>query len=450
MPAAKKAKTRKKSATKSKVTKKATKSTTSAKKAASKRKASPKSTKKKVVNSSTKKKTAKRSTAKTTVGKKAAAKKSGKKKLPKKTTVKSKVAKKKVAVKAKSTKKKTTAKAGVAKSKTKKKSLASSISVKAGSRKKSGGVASSKKKAAASKVKKSKLKIEKKAISAKATEEAKPNFVPSPSKSDLRFFRKVAKDTKQRIKKAENAKKKVKGFLAKPPSKGRKYSLDLRVHSPGTIGYFTAGGVEPGPALVRLAKVKGLDIVGLTDYYNPSYIDEVQSSAAGSKMTIIPGMDMCCRIDDCEEVYITALFPESFSSVELEEVLVELEVPKSARGRKDFCLTGPFQKTLDIIEGRGGIVIPSRLDKTPYRQLAIPTLVEKYGIHAFDLVHPENPEFFKKYWPSGGFTFFSFSNAHALAQIGSRAKKVKLQNPGFEGLKELVKRRPVGESLERA
>ncbi len=422
---------KKKTAKKKPATKKTTakKPKTSAKKSTVKRTAIKASAKPKKVKASTKKTVAKKSTAKKSASTKAVAKKTRAKNA---TTKKKQASAKKVEAKTE-------------------KNLAEKITVKKrgpGRPPKKQEVVPRKLETAREKLvrkqkQKSGLKIERKSVAPEA-KSTKPGTIPSPTKKELRTFRRVAADNKKRIKNEEKAKKKIKGFLAKPPSKGKKYSVDLRVHSPGTVGYFTAGGVEPGPALVRLAKVKGLDMVGLTDYYNPDYIDEVQASAANSSMTIIPGMDMCCQVEDCAEVYITTLFPETYTALELQEVLDELKVPESAKGRKEYCITTPFEQVLEIVEKRGGVVIPSRLDKTPYRQLAIPALVEKYGIHAFDLVHPENPEFFKKFWPSGGFTFFSFSNAHALAQIGSRAKKVKLQSPGFQGLKELVQRRIEG------
>ena len=42
---------------------------------------------------------------------------------------------------------------------------------------------------------------------------------------------------------------------------------------------------------------------------------------------------------------------------------------------------------------------------------------------------------------TGGFTFFSFSNANSLAQVGTRVTKAKLVSPDFQGIKQLVARR---------
>ena len=284
-------------------------------------------------------------------------------------------------------------------------------------------------------------KVEKKETPTRTT---LSSIIPAPTKEVLRPFRKAAKETKKLQRQKIKAKKTKANFLAKPGRKGKNYIIDLRVHTPGSAGFFSTGGVEAAPALVRLAKVKGLDIIGLTDYYSTEYIDAVQQQASETKITVLPGFDMRCRIAGCDEISAVALFPPEHTGEMVGTVLKELEVPETMYGRPDYVVELPFESILTIIEQNGGVLIPSRIDKTPYRHLAIPTLVDKYGFHAFDLVHSENPEFFKENWPSGEFTFFTFSNANALGQVGSRNAKIRMTKPGFEGLKELVARRPAG------
>lgn len=277
-----------------------------------------------------------------------------------------------------------------------------------------------------------------------------PAPILAPTPELLKPFRAAAKKNRLSAKEQEKSRASRANFLAKPLKKGKKYVIDLRVHTPGTVGYFAAGGIEPGPALVRLAQVKGLDILGLTDYYNASLIDAVLPAAQKAGLSILPGLDLCCSVAGCREVYVVTLFPENTPSSTLFAVLDALGVSKQAYGRKDYVLERPFAEVLQIVESRGGIVIPSRIDKTPYRQLAIAELVEQYGFHAFDLAHPDSPEFFWDRWPSGGFTFFSFSNANALGQIGNRAGRIKLAQPGFEGVRELVSRKRESDANEEA
>ncbi len=262
----------------------------------------------------------------------------------------------------------------------------------------------------------------------------------TPSAEMLASFRQAKEERLKRAKQTRRGASAGSLFLAKPPKTGRKYTIDLRIQSPGTKGYFSTGGVEPGPALVRLAKAKGLDLIAITDFYTASFVDIVQASAAKAKMGLLPGFSVCCKIGECREVFFVVLFPETFTSQDLYRVLEALNIPGAAYGDRDYILETPFAEVVGTVEKSGGIMIPSRLDKNPYRQFAIPVLVEKFGFRAFDLVHPENPEYFRERWPEGGFNFFSFSNANALAQVGNRVGKIKLISADFAGLKELCLR----------
>jgi hypothetical protein len=281
------------------------------------------------------------------------------------------------------------------------------------------------------------------------TTKAAPNSISTlisqelltPSSKILKPFRDAAKRNKKLIKKLESKNRTRSTFLAKPSKTTKKFKLDLRIHSPATAGFFTMGGVDPVSALVKLAKAKNLDLIAVTDYYSAECVDLVQETAKETGANVIPGFDICCKVENCAEVFMIALFPETYTSIELNNILLQLQVPSSARGRRDFCLSTELSEVIAIVEKNGGVLIPSRLDKTPYRQLAIPHLIERHGFHAFDLVTTENVDYFKERWPEGGFTFFGFSNAYSLGQVGSREQQVKLEDKTFAAIKELVARR---------
>lgn len=280
-----------------------------------------------------------------------------------------------------------------------------------------------------------------KGIAAKKAPQESLDYNPEGSLNEelLKAFRRVTAMKTRVIKKPPRVS--TANFLLKTPAKGKKLKFDLRIHSPGTIGYFLSGGIEPGPALVRLARVKGLDIIGLTDFYDASLLESVQNAAAGTSVCVLPCLDLCCQINGCREVFVTAIFPDTMRGADLTRVLEELRVPKEVRGRKDYCLETPFSEIIEIVERNQGLLLPSRMDKTPYRQSVLKELVETHRFHAFDLVHSESVEYFKERWPAGQFVFFSFSNAESLAQIGSRVTKMKLAEPGFAGVREVMQRR---------
>jgi hypothetical protein len=224
----------------------------------------------------------------------------------------------------------------------------------------------------------------------------------------------------------------------KPRSKS--YVMDLRVHSPATIGYSGFSGLDSAPAIVRLAKVKGLDVIAITDLFSADFVDRMVSAAKGSALTVIPGVGIRCRVGGCNDVILSCLFSEDTDAECIRGFLRDLCVPMAGIDRETYVVSKTLDEILHILERYQGIAIPSRLDKTPYRSAVIPELVETYGFRAFDLAYADTASTFKKRWPKTSFKLFSFSDANALAQIGSRIATVKLVAPGFDGIRQVVAR----------
>ncbi len=222
----------------------------------------------------------------------------------------------------------------------------------------------------------------------------------------------------------------------------KSYVVDLRIHSPASLGYLGVEGLDTAPALVRLARVKGLDLIAVTDFYSAQFINRVREAAKNINLTIIPGTVIRCSAECCDDIILSCLFPENYGAEHVEEFLHVLSVPESARGDRRYILRQPIGDVLSALDRYQGVALPSRMDKTPYRMGAIPLLVEEYGFRAFDLAYPDSARFFKSRWPKMKFQLFSFSNANALAQVGSRIARVKMSVPGFQGIREIVGRHP--------
>lgn len=227
--------------------------------------------------------------------------------------------------------------------------------------------------------------------------------------------------------------------VEKVRTRNKSYLIDLRIHSPASLGYVNLDGIDTAPALVRLAKVKGLDVIAVTDYYSVGYLERVLAAAENSSVIVIPGVVIRCRVGECDDVVLSCLFPESAGTQSVRELMAALKVPAHARGRYDYVVSLSLEEILTAIEGAGGIAVPSRMDKTPHRKAMIKVLVEKYGFRAFDLAYyPESVQYFKSNWPKIKFQLFNFSSATALAQVGNRHSRVKMPLPGFEGIKTLA------------
>ena len=229
--------------------------------------------------------------------------------------------------------------------------------------------------------------------------------------------------------------------VEKTQTRKKSYVMDLRVHSPAALGYIGIDGIDAAPALVRLAKVKGLDLIGITDFYGSEFIDRVRQAAQNSPVTVIAGVDLRCTLGACNDVVLSCFFPDHFGSGEIKQFLGALKIPESARGNRNYQVAVDFETVLATVDQFGGFALPSRIDKTPQRMNIIPLLVEQYGFRAFEVAYPEDtPRYFKGRWPKTKFHLFSFSNATALAQVGTRIARVKMPLPGFEGIKGITVR----------
>ena len=218
------------------------------------------------------------------------------------------------------------------------------------------------------------------------------------------------------------------------------YVLDLKVNSPSSLEYLRVDGLDSAPAMVRISKVKGLDVIAITDMFSGNFIDSLVSAAKGSPLIVIPGVSLRCRVGNCDDVVLSCLFPETTTSSDVASFLRTLRVPESASGNYSYTVEVPMDQVLHTLELFGGIAIPARIDKTPPRLSVLNELVSTYGFRAFDLAYAESAEIFKKRWPNLNFQLFSFSDAYALAQIGSRSARVKMPAPGFAGICQIMAR----------
>ena len=220
----------------------------------------------------------------------------------------------------------------------------------------------------------------------------------------------------------------------------KNFILDLRIHSPASLGYLGIEGIDTAPAIVRLAKVKGLDVIGVTDFYSGRFIDPVVKAATGSKITVLPGVSLRCSLDECNDIVLVCLFAENYTSYDVEDFLKELNVPEATYGDSSFTLRASIGQVIERVEKRGGVIIPSRLDKTPHQMKAIPRLVEDFGFRTFDLTHLDTKSYFAAQWPKLSFNLYSFSSASALAQVGSRNSRVRLPDRSFESIRRVATR----------
>jgi hypothetical protein len=237
-------------------------------------------------------------------------------------------------------------------------------------------------------------------------------------------------------------KKELSNQVTKSSKQKKTVAIDLRIHTPGSYGYRPASVDETARAVVRLAVAKGVDAIAITDIASASFIDAVIGAAQSQPITVIPGTELNCMINGSNRISIIALFPEGGGSALVEDCLRSL----SANSGGSYELA----KVIREVEIRAGVTIPTRTDKTPQLKEMIPALVKEFGYRAFDLAYADSEPYFKKMWPKEKFTFFSFSNATSLSQVGSRMSIVKSAAAHAENLFPIMERANSGSSVRVA
>ena len=114
---------------------------------------------------------------------------------------------------------------------------------------------------------------------------------------------------------------------------------DFHIHSTYSDGSLTPSQV------VRLAKERHVDIMAITDHNNTDGIDEAIIEGRKNNITVIPGVELSTRYNDCR-VHVLGYFKdESYKSDLLKEVLLKIKqgkikvIRKIFQDRIDFCGT---------------------------------------------------------------------------------------------------------------
>lgn len=107
----------------------------------------------------------------------------------------------------------------------------------------------------------------------------------------------------------------------------KEYRADLHVHT--VLSPCVEIEMLP-PLIVSEAKLRGIDLIAITDHNASANIDAVQKAASGSGITVIPGMELQTK----EEVHVLCLFDTMDQIMEFQR-LVDQKLP-AIKNRPDF------------------------------------------------------------------------------------------------------------------
>lgn len=160
----------------------------------------------------------------------------------------------------------------------------------------------------------------------------------------------------------------------------RAYTADLHVHT--VLSPCAAVEMIP-PLIVQQALERGLDLIAITDHNASANAGAVQRAAAGTSLTVLPGMELQTR----EEVHLLCLF-DTQEQVSAWQEAVDARMPPvenvpelfgdqfvvdetgALLHRESRMLAGSVVMRLDEAVGEvhrlGGLAIPAHVDRPTY------------------------------------------------------------------------------------
>ncbi|MFA5859942.1 MAG: PHP domain-containing protein [Elusimicrobiota bacterium] len=220
------------------------------------------------------------------------------------------------------------------------------------------------------------------------------------------------------------------------------YRLDLHVHTPASncfsqMSKFSSEKVYTH--IVNTALEKKIDILGITDHHSVDgafhLLEIYEHYHENKKLVIIPGVEITCRIDECDQVNILGYFHPKTGYDKLHAVLDDLKVPPFMHGSSEFVVPLSFSEVLDFFRKRKALLISARMDKTDYRRAVLPEIINS-KVRTHDVVNPKevNTNFGKDVIKNKKLNFMTFSDAHSASMIASRYSEVELDTARFESL----------------
>lgn len=214
--------------------------------------------------------------------------------------------------------------------------------------------------------------------------------------------------------------------------------FDLHVHT--ALSACAEDVMSPGQ-VVRRAAAAGLTILAVTDHNASAHVRPAMRAAAGSGLTVVPGMEVCSR----EEVHLLALFADAAALADLQE-LVDAALPAAENvpavfgyqvvydDHDEICdldrrlrqagTALSIERLVAEIHQRGGLAVPAHVFRGRFSLLSQLGAVDAGP--GFDLLEIGYSQWVRDKYRLGrryaGVPLITGSDAHFLEDIGRVAK----------------------------
>lgn len=233
------------------------------------------------------------------------------------------------------------------------------------------------------------------------------------------------------------------------------YKVDLHTHTVLS----PCGDLEMSPAsIVKRAKEKKIDILGITDHNSTKNCKALSDIAKNNDLLILKGAEVTTK----EEVHCLAFFEKDDELFDfqnyLEEHLPKIENDVNKFGYQvvvdknenileqiDWLLISALDVNINQIEQKvhelNGLFIPAHIDKARYSLLSqlgfVPSDLKIDALEISKFVKKE--EFVKQNNYLADYCFIQSSDAHFLENIGDTNTYFQMENKSFSEIRKALK-----------
>lgn len=216
----------------------------------------------------------------------------------------------------------------------------------------------------------------------------------------------------------------------------RRFRMDLHIHT--CLSPCADSEMVP-TKIVKKAKSKGLDVIGICDHNSAENVMAVKRAGEREKLGVIGGIEITSR----EEVHILAFFDKENNLFELQKIIYDnlsgindekifgeqiiVDEKGKALGFNKRLLIGAtelsIEKVVDTIHSLDGLAIASHIDRERFGIIGqlgfIPDDLNLDGLEVSPKVSLENRRL--KFSQASDSPLVTFSDAHTIQDIGKSA-----------------------------
>lgn len=235
----------------------------------------------------------------------------------------------------------------------------------------------------------------------------------------------------------------------------RWFKADLHIHTVLS----PCAELSMGPKdIVKKALEHDIDIIAITDHNSAENVWGVMQAARNTPLTVIPGMEVYSR----DEAHIVCLFGSLGDALAFQHIIYRAlpagDYDASFFGEQIICdeneniiaennrlLALPVSlnvdKIADLIVEFNGIMIPAHVDRKAHSLLrTLSFMPNNLPVHAMEVAH--SVEQAKKRFgilSNGSYGIIRSSDAHDIAQIGTKYTFFKMEKPSFTELGKAIR-----------